>query len=73
MITIIDRSADIDFYVFAINTEDELAKLPTTTKAGTGELNTIKKASSGSFCFIANAELPCYVLNGDSDEWILTD
>lgn len=71
MINILEEKAERHWFVFAANSEDEIKKLPTLTKAGQDELNTIKKASGGSFCLVTTPELPCYVLNEDDDEWKL--
>lgn len=73
MITILEEKAERNWFVFQANAVSEISKLPTTTTAGQDELNTIKKASSGSMCVVNTSDFPAYVLNGNTNQWTLID
>mgnify|MGYP006916055264 CR=1 FL=1 len=51
--------------------EDEIAKLPTTSRNGTNELSTVQPLNSGC-AYLTDGTMDIYVLDEATDSWILS-
>ena len=69
MVKMISRDYTTGYSVFAVDTEAELDKLPTTTDKGKDHLYTIPSCSVGSRAIVTETS-GRYILNGEQNKWI---
>lgn len=69
MVKMISRDYNTGYSVFAVDTEAELDKLPTTTDKGKDHLCTIPSCSVGSRVIVTETA-GRYILNGEQNKWI---
>lgn len=58
-------------YEFVMSNENELSKLPKFGVPGTDELNTVKTCDQGSYAYVINSDFKVWMLNADSNQWVL--
>ena len=73
MASLINMNYSTGYAEFSIDSESEISKLPTTKKAGTDELHDVNAVTAGSIARLSDGTYGMYVLNGDTDEWVLSD
>ena len=70
MINIISRNYNTNYCVFAVDSVEELDKLPTTTSRGKDNLANISSCTAGSRAVVTETS-GRYTLNGTQNKWIL--
>lgn len=58
--------------VFSISKASEISDLPTTTEYGKGVLSTVAPVAPGSSCYLTDGTMDIYMLDGDTDTWVLS-
>lgn len=59
-------------FVFSASKASEISDLPTTTERGKGVLSTVEPVAPGSSCYLTNGSMDIYMLDGDTNTWILS-
>lgn len=68
MVTLVKRGYATGHCEFAIDSEEDLKKLPRIGKKGQDSLSTLDTCSQGSLAVGTNGKI--YILKGDTNEWV---